>query len=91
MRFDGPVRVLDLWDAPTRVGDRYGALEGHVERRVAEFEVWLDGDEVLFRIESRSALRHWLARLGYPIARVFQKRAIDGAYRQMRETCRDAE
>lgn len=84
LRFDGPVRVLATWDEPARAGYRYEALPGHAERGVATFEITLVEDEVRFRIESESAMAHWLARAGEPLARMVQRRAIDGAFKRMR-------
>ena len=86
--FRGPVRVLDAWDRATSTGRaagfRYEALEGHPERGTASFELVLDGSTVRLRIESRYALRHWLARLGAPFAQRLRRRAIDGAFDRMR-------
>ena len=86
LRFRGPVKVLALWDEPDRVGYRYEALPGHVERGVAEFElrVTAEGD-VRFRIESHSAPAHPLARAFAPLARALQRRAYAGAFKSMRE------
>lgn len=84
LRFDGPVRVVAWWDEPTRVGYRYEALPGHVERGTAEFELTLAGDDVRLRIESRSAPAHWLARIGAPLARAVQRRAYASAFKSLR-------
>ena len=89
LRFDGPVRVIEWWDEPTRAGYRYEALPGHVERGAAEFELSMVGDEVRFRIESRSEQAHWLARLGAPVARRVQRHAYAKAFEKMREACRE--
>ena len=87
LRFDGPVRVIEWWDEATRAGYRYEALPGHVERGHAEFELALVGDEVRFRIESRSEQAHWLARLGAPLARRVQQYAYAQAFEAMRRAC----
>lgn len=89
LRFAGPVRVVEWWNEPTRAGYRYEALPGHVERGVAEFEIALVGEEVRFRIESRSEQAHWLARLGAPFARRVQRYAYAKAFERMRAACRE--
>lgn len=89
LRFDGPVRVVERWDEPPRVGYRYEALPAHVEHGVATFELTREGDQVRFRIESDSAMRHWLARLGAPIARRVQRHAVDEAFKNLRRAARD--
>ena len=88
LRLKGPVRVLDVWDRATprgrEAGFTYEALPGHVEVGRATFAVALEGDEVSFRIESRSAPGPWFVRLGAPVARLMQRRAYAQAFRRMR-------
>jgi uncharacterized protein (UPF0548 family) len=88
LRLKGPVRVTDVWDRATprgrEAGFTYLALPGHVEVGQATFAVALSGDEVRFRIESRSAPGPWFVRVGTPVARIMQRRAYAQAFRRMR-------
>lgn len=84
LRFDGQVRVVRVLEGPV-VGYRYVALDEHPEEGEIEFRLRRDARGVRFAIESWSAPRHWLARLGAPVARLVQARATEGAFRRMRE------
>jgi uncharacterized protein (UPF0548 family) len=80
------VRVLGLWwlnaarivyviDEPRRFGFAYGTLPRHAERGEERFTVeWLDDDTVWYDLLAYSQPRHVLARIGYPLTRMFQKR-----------------
>ncbi|HZS03904.1 MAG TPA: DUF1990 domain-containing protein [Blastocatellia bacterium] len=63
----GPVR---------KFGFAYGTLPDHVERGEERFTVeWHQADDsVWYDIYAFSRPAHWLARLGYPLARQLQKR-----------------
>ncbi|MFO1533002.1 MAG: DUF1990 family protein [Thermoplasmatota archaeon] len=95
LRFAGPVRVFDVWDRASssgrEAGFSYEALPGHVERGVAQFALALKADVVSFRIESDSAPAKWFAKLGAPVARVVQRRAVAHAFRNMRAATRPRE
>lgn len=94
LHFRGPVLIVDVWDHPTprgrTAGYGYEALPGHVERGTSSFRLKLEGDEVIFRIESHSAPAHWLARLFAPLARLLQRRGVAKAFAAMRHAARDA-
>jgi uncharacterized protein (UPF0548 family) len=80
------VRVLGVWflnatrivytiDEPRRFGFAYGTLPGHAERGEERFTVeWLDDDTVWYDVLAFSRPRHFLARVMYPLARMFQRR-----------------
>ena len=85
LRLKGPVRVLEVWDGPGEAGFTYEALPGHVEVGTATFAVARAGNEVRFRIESRSRPGPWFVRLAAPLARAMQKRAYAQAFRRMRD------
>lgn len=89
LRLKGPVRVLDVWDRAVpggrEAGFTYAALPGHVEVGEATFAVALAGEQVRFRIESRSAPGPWFVRAAAPAARLMQRRAYAQAFRRMRE------
>lgn len=94
LRLKGPVRVLDVWDRATPTGREagftYEALPGHVEVGQATFAVTWAGDQVRFRVESRSAPGPWFVRVGAPVARVMQRRAYAQAFARMRRLVADS-
>lgn len=86
------IRVLGLWwtnasrivytiDEPegpvARYGFAYGTLPAHVERGEEAFVVErLEDGSVWYDLRAFSRPRHPLARLGYPLARRFQRRFV---------------
>ena len=60
----------------TRYGFAYGTLPGHIEQGEERFLIeWRHTDDsVWYDILAFSQPHHWLIRLGYPVARIFQKR-----------------
>jgi uncharacterized protein (UPF0548 family) len=89
LRMRGPVRVLDVWDRTSATGAEagftYRALPGHPEVGEATFAATLEGGQVRFRIESRSAPGRWFVRLGAPVSRLVQRRAYAQGFRRMRD------
>ncbi|OAI57276.1 hypothetical protein AYO47_08215 [Planctomyces sp. SCGC AG-212-M04] len=64
-------------DGPmTRYGFAYGTLPGHIESGEERFMVEWDraSNDVHYDILAFSRPRHWTARLGYPFARLQQRR-----------------
>ncbi len=82
------VRVLGIWwlnscrivyvlDDERQFGFAYGTLPGHVERGEELFLVErTDDGQVRYSIRAFSQPRHWLARLGYPLARIYQRKFV---------------
>jgi uncharacterized protein (UPF0548 family) len=70
--------VYSLGDAQTgaNFGFAYGTLANHAELGEELFEVLLEpeSEDVVYRIRAVSKPRAALARIGYPITRVFQER-----------------
>lgn len=70
--------VYRIGDAKTgaNFGFAYGTLTNHAEMGEEIFEVLLDpeSENVVYRIRAVSKPRAALARIGYPITRVFQER-----------------
>jgi len=62
--------------AGANFGFAYGTLPNHAEMGEEIFEVLLEpeSEEVVYRIRAVSKPRAALARIGYPITRVFQER-----------------
>jgi uncharacterized protein (UPF0548 family) len=68
-------RVVYAFDEPDRFGFAYGTLPGHVECGEERFQVRVTDDgDVRYEILAYSRPRHWLARVGYPLARLAQAR-----------------
>jgi uncharacterized protein (UPF0548 family) len=72
------VYVIDEGQAQrTRFGFAYGTLPDHVERGEERFTVeWHADDSVWYDIYAFSRPKHPLARLGFPITRMLQKRFV---------------
>ena len=70
------VSVVDESGSVDRFGFSYGTLPGHAERGEERFLIeWDHGDDsVWYDILAFSRPRHPLARVGYPFARLLQKR-----------------
>lgn len=60
-----------------RFGFAYGTLPDHVERGEERFRVeWRPDNSVWYDIHAFSRPKHPLVRLGYPVARMLQKRFV---------------
>lgn len=70
-------RIVYVIDEENRFGFAYGTLPGHVESGEELFlvEKTTDG-RVHYGIRAFSRPRHWLARLGYPLARAYQRKFV---------------
>jgi uncharacterized protein (UPF0548 family) len=73
-----------------RLGFAYGTLADHVERGEERFTVeWQADDSVWYDIYAFSRPKHPLARLGYPITRMLQKRFVAHSLAVMRKAAAD--
>ena len=82
------VRVMGLWwinscrivyvlDNERQFGFAYGTLPGHAERGEELFLVERDEQgTVRYSVRAFSRPRHWMARLGYPLARAYQRKFV---------------
>ena len=72
--------------AGANFGFAYGTLTNHAEMGEESFEVLMepDSEEVVYRIRAVSKPRAALARIGYPITRVFQERFRRDSIRALR-------
>jgi uncharacterized protein (UPF0548 family) len=69
------VRVIDEDRNPRRYGFVYGTLPDHAERGQEQFAIeWRDDDSVWYDILAFSKPNALLAKVGYPITRLLQKR-----------------
>lgn len=70
-------------------GFAYGTLKDHVERGEERFFVTMDAEgRVWYHIEAFSRPGHWLTRLGYPLARAFQRQFVRDSGAAMRSALR---
>ena len=81
-------RVLGAWwlnsccivyvlDTERQFGFAYGTLPGHIEQGEEVFMVEkLPDGKVRYVIKAFSRPRHWMARLGYPLARAYQRKFV---------------
>ena len=69
-------RVVYTVDEPNRFGFAYGTLDHHAESGEELFLVELnpETEEVTYSVLAFSRPRHFLARLGYPLSRMTQRR-----------------
>jgi uncharacterized protein (UPF0548 family) len=73
-------RIVYVIDGPTRFGFAYGTLAEHVESGEERFSVEFNSEtgEVWYDLFAFSKPNHLLAKMGYPISRMLQKRfALD--------------
>ncbi len=74
------VYTVDEVGPPRRFGFAYGTLAGHAEQGEARLAVECGADgAVWYEVLTHSRPRHWLARLGYPVSRWYQRRFARGA------------
>jgi uncharacterized protein (UPF0548 family) len=80
------VYVIDEDESVKRYGFAYGTLTDHAERGEERFTIeWnREDDSVCYDILAYSQPRHPLARLGYPLARMMQKRFARDSKQAMR-------
>ena len=70
-------RIVYVLDNETQFGFAYGTLPGHVECGEELFMVEKTADAgVRYVLKAFSKPKHWMARLGYPLARVYQKKFV---------------
>lgn len=87
------VYTLDGLDQQVRrFGFAYGTLRDHAEMGEERFSIeWNRNDgSVWYDILAFSRPRHWLAQMGYPAARVYQKRFARDSKRVMQRTVEKA-
>jgi uncharacterized protein (UPF0548 family) len=70
-----PCRIIYVDEGARRFCFAYGTLRGHAEIGEERFSVeWLDDDSVWYELYAFSRAGHWLTRVGYPLARLMQRR-----------------
>ena len=75
----------DQRDSQAKFGFAYGTLPDHVEEGEERFTVeWLEDDSVWYDIYAFSRPRHRLAKIGFPLCRMLQKRFARDSMAAMR-------
>jgi uncharacterized protein (UPF0548 family) len=80
-------RIVYTINDDRHYGFAYGTLKGHVEKGEEIFQVYMDEQaRVWFQIKAFSRPNTWYTRLSYPLPRMFQKRFVRDAFRQMKNS-----
>jgi uncharacterized protein (UPF0548 family) len=79
-------RIVDVADEPVRFGFVYATTPLHVEEGEERFLIEMDtaSGHVHYSLEAVSRPRNPLARLGYPVTRMYQHRFARDSHRRMR-------
>jgi uncharacterized protein (UPF0548 family) len=80
-------RILEVIDTPCSFGFLYATTEIHVEEGEERFLFELDVESrtVAYKLEAVSRPRSNMARLGFPITRMLQRRFARDSHRRMQE------
>ena len=90
-------RVMGLWwlncsriiytvNESKRFGFAYGTLQHHAESGEELFQVKMyENGEVYYEIQAFSRPRHWMARLGFPLARYYQRQFVKDSFKNMKK------
>jgi uncharacterized protein (UPF0548 family) len=79
-------RIVYTVEEPQKFGFAYGTLQHHAESGEELFQVEMDdAGKVWYRLRAFSKPRFWMARLTYPLARVFQRRFIRDSLKNMQK------
>jgi uncharacterized protein (UPF0548 family) len=77
-------RIVYVWDDKQHYGFAYGTLPGHVECGEELFMVEKTADgTVRYVIKAFSRPRFWMARMGYPLVRRYQRRFVRDSKQSM--------
>ena len=90
-------RVMGLWwlncsrivytvNEAHRFGFAYGTLHHHAESGEELFQVKMyENGQVYYEIQAFSRPRHWMARLGFPLARYYQRQFVKDSLKNMKK------
>lgn len=82
-----PCRIIYTFDTQgetKKYGFAYGTLPGHIEKGEERFSVeMLPDGSVWYDLRAYSKPQLWFVKLGYPVARFFQKRFVRESQRAM--------
>jgi uncharacterized protein (UPF0548 family) len=79
-------RIVYTVNEPRAFGFAYGTLTHHIESGEELFQVEMDDyGKVWYRIKAFSRPRYWMVRIGYPFARMLQRRFIRDSFKSMKK------
>ena len=79
-------RIVYGLDDENRFGFAYGTLASHVEQGEECFWIEKEADgSIYYHIRAFSKPRFWMAKLGYPLARGYQRKFVRQSMQQMYE------
>jgi len=93
------IHILGLWwrnstkivysiNENNRFGFAYGTLTEHAEQGEEAFWIEMDKDEqVTYHIKAFSKPKFWMARLAYPLTRMYQRKFARASLTQMKNIC----
>lgn len=79
-------KIVYQFDEKNRFGFAYGTLPDHIE--CGEECFWIERDksgDIYYHIKAFSKPAVWYVRLGYPVARMFQKKFVRESMQTMKE------
>lgn len=82
-------RIVYNFDEKNRFGFAYGTLESHVEMGEEIFYIERnEKGEVYYKIEAFSRPNKWFTKIGYPLARAWQRRFVRDSFLGMKAATR---
>lgn len=79
-------RIIYTVNEAHRFGFAYGTLHHHAESGEELFQVKMyENGEVYYEIQAFSRPRHWMARLGFPLARYYQRQFVKDSLKNMKK------
>ena len=79
-------RIVYTVNEAHRFGFAYGTLHHHAESGEELFQVKMyENGQVYYEIQAFSRPRHWMARLGFPLARYYQRQFVKDSLKNMKK------
>ena len=81
-------KIVYTFDEANRFGFAYGTLQNHVE--MGEEVFWIEKDNegnVSYHIKAFSKPKFWMAKLTYPMARIYQRKFVKESMATMKNLC----
>ena len=81
-------KIVYTFNESNRFGFAYGTLPGHIEMGEEVFWIERNKEEVVsYHIKAFSTPRFWLAKIAYPIARMYQRKFVKNSKETMLKLC----
>ena len=83
-------RIIYSFEEENRFGFAYGTLDSHVEEGEEIFYIERnEAGEVYYKIEAFSRPNKWFTKIGYPLARAWQRRFVRDSFLGMKAATTD--